>query len=125
MRDWSSAVCSSDLLRSLPRNSWCRMRGRRADAMSEARHRVVIATRPFVHRMRANHRPDATRLVHHALVGGGIDIVLVESKQVELFGRLGLRRHFRGKAGMALLLQAAFILVRSEEHTSELQSLML
>src|SRR3546814_5762733 len=69
-------------------------------------------------------RAERPGLVHRALVGGNIILVLAKTKRVGT-DRVRQKRSVDFLTGMACLLEtAADVIDRSEEHTSELQSLM-
>src|SRR3546814_6302506 len=125
--------------RRAPRSGGSTPPARRADSergsissspWSEARERVAVAT--LIDGVGADQRAGRACAIHRVLVGNRIGVVLVEPEKIELLGRLGFLCRIITKAGMTLLLQTPVIdrsrfivgLARSEEHTSELQSLM-
>src|SRR3546814_10048007 len=97
IRDWSSDVCSSDL----------KGRGRLREG-------------PASLSVPALSRASAARLLHHAQVG----LLLFPAAREHLLGLLVVDRRHDDDVLALLPVHRRRHLVRSEEHTSELQSLM-
>src|SRR3546814_7796514 len=105
--DWSSDVCSSDLPRPPPAPAG---RARWRPPCASRRGAVADRLRQLVHGKR----------IHRGVVVAADDVEVAVAEPAFLAG-VAVERQQRGTVGRGLAVPWA---VRSEEHTSELQSLM-
>src|SRR3546814_6734845 len=129
--DWSSDVCSSDLREPFPR-----VADRQLEAGRLAAGQFAQAGDEFQqpHRRgerRMPRRRDAVQPLRHAAGGGDLGADLGPGQHAAVAGLGALREleldhlHLRvARVGGETFLAEAAVLLRSEEHTSELQSLM-
>src|SRR3546814_4959306 len=107
--DWSSDVCSSDL----GARTLCRHRAERLNPVQRGRaHSTIDSRKALLSRL-------TNRLVLDRLNGG--ELLLLHQSQ-QLFRRYPLGHCLHRPSDRDHI--AVLVLVRSEEHTSELQSLM-
>src|SRR3546814_1302545 len=113
--DWSSDVCSSDLLQ-------CRRRARCTSAAGGPGGERE-AGKHSEQGVRLHAREGQAEVVRYTLVESAVDVPAFERRQ---HGQCrALQRHgVRVIVGMSLERDLAGLAERSEEHTSELQSLM-